>query len=704
MADLYSRDKLTPEHISVLRRMKDKQAPNMPEEEFNARLNAWDQMSFEERQKQFEMMNKVLSSNVSSDNKYVQKFDNNVSSQDNITRLPDVAIVSGDRKKDVTSGTTFAGGQSYNGLMAGYAGQGYDPFGILAPERVKPFSITDMVGSGETAVFSDAAKNVSENQNVSNGLLSFTESNGSQRDGQSDSVAKGVLGDITKSFETVANKIADRRFSDYVPERKAVQYTGPEAGYTRVPIEERRVDPYMTINPSGIISEAPKTMTMQQLENYKQAQLARPNAHPVFGSDVYRKSELMGLGSSSPYTDGRPGARYYDRRDGGAVSPVRTTGIDISADIPKSMAPIEDKSIEKEISDDLKTIIKPDAQVDYSRLARALAIGFNTLRTFPDQQLQQGMFAQIDKDRELRLARSGASSIEAIGGEKARVIADALRRGAITYDQALTAVYKNESQVKEMLKLMESDPEGFAKIAPYLSGQGYGEMQGVLLKAALKLQEDSRTKAQASADAFSSVERLENILNEFQQSGYSTGEWAETKKNLLSTLAQYGIQINREFLDQATTLEGASNLLVADELRKNKGPQTDFDALFTSRFVPSLLGRPEANQERIRYLKSKSLVDMMIDEAVQKVELGASNPSQIQGQISKIMALATNRNMAKVIKISDAKDGVLARFTSFAEFVDAYRAEEPEAEAVDILNEWMDVVAKARKTFKTGAL
>jgi len=334
------------------------------------------------------------------------------------------------------------------------------------------------------------------------------------------------------------------------------------------------------------------------------------------------------------------------------------------------------------------------------------AIVFNTLRTpsMRDQQIPAIMADRIKTNRQLALNRSGASSIEAIGGAKAKVIADALRRGAITYDQALTAVYKNESQVKEMLKLMESDPEGFAKIAPYLSGQGYGEMQGVLLKAALKLQEDSRTKAQASADAFSSVERLENILNEFQQSGYSTGEWAETKKNLLSTLAQYGIQINREFLNQATTLEGASNLLVAEELRKNKGPQTDFDALFTSRFVPSLLGRPEANQERIRYLKSKSLVDMMIDEAVQKVQLGASNPSEIQGQISKIMALATNRNMAKVIKISDAKDGVPPRFTSFAEFVDAYRAEEPEAEAVDILNEWMDVVAKARKTFKTGAL
>jgi len=703
MADQYSRDNLTQKHIMLLRRMKDKQAPNMSDDEFNARLNAWDQMSFEERQSQFEMMDRLLSTNASSNNKYIQKYDNNnIPTQNNIVRLPDVAVISGETKSDPKSGTTFAGGQSYSGLMAGYAGKGYDPFGILAPERSKTPSVTDYVGSGQTAIFSDAKKDV--DQNVSNGLLSYTGNQESPQDGQPNLLGKGVLGDITKSFETVAEKIADKRFSNYIPQREEVKFTGPEAGYTRVPIEERRVDPYMTINPSGIISEAPKTMTMQQLENYKQAQLARPNAHPVFGSDVYRKSELMGLGSSSPYKDGRPGAAYYDRRDGGAISPTATTGIDISGDIPKSMAQIEDKSIEKEISDDLKTIIKPDAQVDLGRLARALSIGFNTLRSFPDQQLTQGTFAQIEKDRELRLARSSADSIENIGGEKAKVIADALRRGAITYDQALTAVYKNESQVKEMLKLMESDPEGFAKIAPYMSGQGYGEQQALILKEAIKLQGDSRAQAQKSSDAFSSVERLENILNQFQQSGYSTGEWAETKKNLLSTLAQYGIEINPEFLGQATSLEGASNLLIAEELRKNKGPQTDFDALFTSRFVPSLLGRPEANQERIRYLKSKSLVDMIIDEAVQKVELGVSSPAEVQGQISKIMALATNRNMAKVIKISDAKDGVPARFTSFAEFVDAYRAEESEAQAIDILNSWMDVVADARKKFKTGAL
>lgn len=90
---------------------------------------------------------------------------------------------------------------------------------------------------------------------------------------------------------------------------------------------------------------------------------------------------------------------------------------------------------EAEIEEDLKEIINPAANVDYKRLARALALGFNTLRMNPDQQLAQFLGKSIEQDRQLKLSKAAADRYRKAGYTD---IADALEAGEITGKEAFS--------------------------------------------------------------------------------------------------------------------------------------------------------------------------------------------------------------------------------------------------------------------------
>ena len=90
---------------------------------------------------------------------------------------------------------------------------------------------------------------------------------------------------------------------------------------------------------------------------------------------------------------------------------------------------------EAEIKEDLKEIINPAANVDYKRLAKALALGFNTLRLNPDQQLSQFLGKSLEQDRQLKLSKAAADRYRKAGYTD---IADALQAGEITGKEAFS--------------------------------------------------------------------------------------------------------------------------------------------------------------------------------------------------------------------------------------------------------------------------
>lgn len=90
-----------------------------------------------------------------------------------------------------------------------------------------------------------------------------------------------------------------------------------------------------------------------------------------------------------------------------------------------------------EIQKDLEEAI-PEAKekLDFGRLAKALALGFNTLRLNPDQQLASYLGKSLEQDRQLKISRAAADRYRKAGYSQ---IADALMAGEITGKEAFSA-------------------------------------------------------------------------------------------------------------------------------------------------------------------------------------------------------------------------------------------------------------------------
>jgi len=131
-----------------------------------------------------------------------------------------------------------------------------------------------------------------------------------------------------------------------------------------------------------------------------------------------------------------------------------------------------------------------------------------------------------------------------------------------------------------------------------------GEAAMKQLPVAFKELTDTGANARAQLSAIGQLGRA--------LSGIETGGFAETKKNLLGLADRLGVSVDTEELGRLQTVDAIANQLVAAELRQNKGPQTDFDARFTQRFLPGLGQQKEANDAIISYMNSRNLRDALI--------------------------------------------------------------------------------------------
>ena len=107
--------------------------------------------------------------------------------------------------------------------------------------------------------------------------------------------------------------------------------------------------------------------------------------------------------------------------------------------------------------------------------------------------------------------------------------------------------------------------------------------------------------------------RQNSALNNLQRalSGVDTGGFAETKQTIMSFADRLGLPIDTESLSNVQGLQAAARQIVADELRMNKGPQTDFDARFAETYLPGLGQQKEANDNILSYLKSRNRLESL---------------------------------------------------------------------------------------------
>lgn len=132
-----------------------------------------------------------------------------------------------------------------------------------------------------------------------------------------------------------------------------------------------------------------------------------------------------------------------------------------------------------------------------------------------------------------------------------------------------------------------------------------------------KVQEQS-TNARNLLDAYNRMQQV------FEKIDWKTGLTEQFKQEL--RLATGGLPILSEFVDQTKLgageeLKAIVNNLVAGELRKNKGPQTDFDAQFLEATMPNLGLTPEANKKMLNYNKSVSRIDLLIGQIMNQADM-----------------------------------------------------------------------------------
>ena len=237
-----------------------------------------------------------------------------------------------------------------------------------------------------------------------------------------------------------------------------------------------------------------------------------------------------------------------------------------------------------------------------------LAMAFNSMRFKPDQGLATFLSGEIKDAREQERLKQGSQRAANALRMKNPELAQMVEQGAIDAKTALQLAYKSPSQLNQMIDLMKTDPEMFKKLA------GAGAFGGDVDAGQGKLFDQMATNVinrrdalvQGGADANALAQQLTRF--QMQAEGLETGPLENRMQALREFGASIGIPVDENALASGQSLKAASLNLVANELRKNKGPQTDFDAEFTASFVPSLGNTNAANDEIINYMQSANRI------------------------------------------------------------------------------------------------
>jgi hypothetical protein len=369
---------------------------------------------------------------------------------------------------------------------------------------------------------------------------------------------EGIFGEILGAMSGVAGKIAEKRgFTE--------PKTSPQSANQMIPTQVGATP----INASNTLPNAPTS-----INNFPQ----RQNVGTVGPFDSNNRNIMEVYDPNMDYTKYLPNtAAGSPMPSGGRVDPSLTQQIPSSGPATfapdqtattASIAPSVDTSFgdanqlgfkqdgalgmqgdasqlakleypEAEIEEDLKEIINPAANVDYKRLAKALALGFNTLRLNPDQQLASYLGKSLEEDRKRKLQ-----------GKTLGTVVDYLENKG--YKDHANIARKNPDLAMDIYKQVVQQ-EMSAKASPKVSGVQYdandnafvvvsegnttevrqlgikGRSQEDIYSAKLeaeRLQQDLKTSADLSNDVVASAYSLESKLVGYRKAlaAIKTGE------------------------------------------------------------------------------------------------------------------------------------------------------------------------------------
>lgn len=305
---------------------------------------------------------------------------------------------------------------------------------------------------------------------------------------------------------------------------------------------------------------------------------------------------------------------------------------------------------------------------DRSNMLR-LALAFNSLRTTPDQGLATMLSNELKDLRTENRATNVAARLRQLGTPEAIRAAEYIEgtgdvKGGMTMynksgsvEQKTGAELGGEAAGYDPKKIYNVD-----KITGKVSGVSSGgvnvNIAGEGAKGFYKDMApvrrtflDGAKQARKQYEAWARLQRAIDVTD--------TGKDAVTRQAIMSGLDAIGLggMIDETQYSNAQQLNAAANALVAEELRSNKGPQTDFDAKFSTTYIGGLDKPEDVNREIVKYGKSTALLTATLGKLAGRIRPDDDDP---YGALAKVEDYAID---APVVVIR--ADGTAQYFEDF---------------------------------------
>jgi hypothetical protein len=329
---------------------------------------------------------------------------------------------------------------------------------------------------------------------------------------------------------------------------------------------------------------------------------------------------------------------------------------------------------------------------DEERMTR-MALAFNSMRLQPDQGLATVLGKRLETLGTQRKDNATIAMLLKDGSPEAIRAANYIRMGGDAktalknFRKAGTVKVMTGAQLKSEYGIETPDPTAlynYDTVTGKLSGVG-GPSKTILQMGNEALTGaiyrdigDQRTafieEGKSSRGRLDAYNRIGNLLRTTDQ-----GRFAETKQDVRKILDTIGLgdAIDVDQYQNATSLQAATNQLVAEELRANKGPQTDFDARFSQSYIPNIQNPAEANKAMVKFGQSKAEGQTVFGRIANKIR---STDPDVENKMAALNEMALTFN-----NVIFAPNGTPLYFIDWA---NANRGEDP----VTIMSQWVEKV------------
>lgn len=515
---------------------------------------------------------------------------------------------------------------------------------------------------------------------------------------------KGVFAGLLNAVGGIADRVAQKR------------------GFAQNATNQNAVNPLQTATQAGGTYQESKPVNAGFLaaQTYPTDNRLRPDLAPEVGPFDPQNPDIMSVESFDPVE----AERQRDLRDAEAAQQQSRLvegsfdgDLGFNKDYPivssnpqtnsnnanKQISQLKSLNLPPEVISDLEgkknaAESTPSDPYKWQNFFAAAAIAFDNLRmpSMRNPALVKTMQERINFNRALTRGNRTAAAIEASGHKDAKMLADAVRQGTITAKDAFTIISKNPTQIQTAMQLIQDGNFGMLE---QLSKAGVFQSQGVLQedKAArdfaysglkesreLRLEEAKSTRGKKVA-----LEQLMRLARDIDETKIGSPQFNNQLLRLAKTFETVGLPSG--LADEITTLDqfnAVVNQLVLEELRANKGPQTDFDAIFAGTTVPNAGNSLEANMKIINYLDSQNEWTLTRNSYLSKVfGMATADPIKANAMVADIEQYFLTQ-VPGVIPLSDGNTVFYGEFKRKAKQKDRSKTD------LDIVHEWVKLAAE----------